>query len=152
MRDQIFNFVHQVLFFTMYNYPSYETFLKQKLRTPFLHPVVLMKNIFKLRSFRNLDSFSNRASFSSWNKIWRKLFQLEDTKFILADSKFRQSWLHQFMNKVEENFVFFDISTQEKFVDNVIKFLEVKFLFIHYISNKHAFYIIWYIYMLCIFK
>ena len=37
------------------------------------------------------------------------------------------------MNKVEENFVFFDISTQEKFVDNVIKFLEVKFLFIHYI-------------------
>jgi len=65
-----------------------------------------------------------------WNKTVRDQYfdivhELEDTKFILADSKYRQSWLHQFMNKVEENFVFFDISTQEKFVHNVIKFLEV---------------------------
>jgi len=65
-----------------------------------------------------------------WNKtvrdsIFEFVHKLEDSGFITADPEFRQSWLHQFMEKVEDNFLFFDISTKKKFIDNLISFLEV---------------------------
>jgi len=59
------------------------------------------------------------------NQVLNLIHQLEDSDYISSSVSFRQSWLHEFMQRVEQNFLFFDISSQKKFVDNVIQFLEV---------------------------
>lgn len=57
------------------------------------------------------------------NQVKQILHQLEDSKFVSNNTAFRQSWLHLFLDTVDRNFLFFDVSTPALFVENLGKFL-----------------------------
>jgi len=57
-------------------------------------------------------------------QVMTLISELEESKYITNNPKFRQSWLHEFLTITEENFLIFNITTKDQFRTNLILFLE----------------------------